>query len=159
MSHFFGSRDHDVIVERSQHRGLSTERLPDLAFNSIAFHRHPTSFERNPKTEVLQLIGNTKDSTLRKPEDLASVKKTPILPRIVEASFWAERLRPRITRSRNELLTGDRNGEAFAALGAATLQDGAASGGLHALTETMTAAALGTARLECAFHKFKTLSN
>ena len=104
-----------------------------------------------------ELIGNTKNRALRKSENLAAIKETPVLPRVVEPFCRTESLSARTAGGRNELLTGDRNSEALTTLGATALQDVFAVGSQHAFAKSMTAAALGTARLECAFHKIKTL--
>jgi hypothetical protein len=104
-----------------------------------------------------KLVGYTENRTLRKAKHLAPVKEAPVLPRVVEPSCGSQRLRTRAAGGRNELLTGYRNSEALAALSAAALEDVFTVGGQHAFAETVTATALGTTGLECAFHKIYNL--
>jgi hypothetical protein len=51
-----------------------------------------------------------------------------------------------------ELFCSNRNGEAFAALGATAFKNGAASGSFHTLTESVATTTFGAARLKCALH-------
>lgn len=159
MGHLFSPRNDHVVVIRAERRGLGPEVFTDLALDVVSLHGHAPSFQGNTHPKMPEIIRHPKDCAFGQANNLTAIKEPPVLPRIVEAFGRTKRMRARTRGGRNELLTGDRDGKAFAAFRAAAFQDNAAIGGFHALEKAMAATAFSTARLECAFHRFKTLTD
>ena len=150
-----GGNDHIVVIT-SQKLSVAAHIFTDLAFDPIPIHRAPPGLQGNPKPQVPQIIGHTKNYALTQANDLALSKKPAILPRIMEAGFVREILRMRFRNGKVEgqvkLLGSYTDRQTLAAFCAAPIQYQGTGNGFHTGKKTVSAAALGSARLQCSFH-------
>jgi len=83
-------RYHNIVIKAPEVLGMRTKNLSNLALCAVSFNRRSTGLEGNSEAEVTEVIRNSENRTLRKAEDRASVKKPPVLPRIVEPAIGVQ---------------------------------------------------------------------
>jgi hypothetical protein len=102
---------------------------------------------------VAQVVSNAENGAFAQANHLATIEKAPVLPRVVEPPLMTEAVGPGDLELRVKLLAGDGGDKPLATASAATSEDLASVGGLHARAEPVATAALGSAGLVSALHK------
>jgi hypothetical protein len=67
MGHLSASGHYDVIVIGAECIRMGTKVLTNLPLHAVSFDRASPSFESDPHPEMSGLVGNTENSTFRKP--------------------------------------------------------------------------------------------
>lgn len=84
MSHAFGRRNDDVVVEATENLPLNAEAFPNLALDLISLNGSSARFQGDAQTKVSQFVRNAENSAFPQTKHLRAIEKSPVFPRVMK---------------------------------------------------------------------------